>query len=65
MLSATRDMNNVEEEKYRKKKRQVLPKKVKKDVGYAWKHGNAEARRWVLKKYPDYNFKERLSEIRR
>ena len=51
-------MNSVQEEQYRKKKRQVLPEKVKKDVAYyAWKHGNPEARRWASRKYPDYTFK--------
>ena len=57
-LSAAREMNSVQEEQYRKKKRQVLPEKVKKDVAYyAWKHGNPEARRWASRKYPDYTFK--------
>ena len=46
------------QEQDRKKKRQVLPEKVKKDVAYyAEKHGNPEARRWASKKYPDYTFK--------
>ena len=58
-------MNSVEEEQDREKKGQILPKKVKKDVGYAWKHGNPDARRWVSKKYPNYTFKESLLEIRR
>ena len=50
--------DSVQEEQDRKKKRQVLPEKVKKDVAYyAEKHGNPEARRWASKKYPDYTFK--------
>ena len=58
VLSTSREMNNVQEEQDHKKKRQDLPKKVKKDVAYyAWKHGNPEARRWASKKYPDYTFK--------
>ena len=65
VLSATRQMNSVEVEQDCKKKRQVLPKKVKKDVGYSWKHGNPEATRWASKKHPDCTFKERLLEIRR
>ena len=40
VLSAARDMNSVQEEQGRKKKRQILPKKVKKNmVYYPWKHG--------------------------
>ena len=58
MLSAAREMDSVQEEQDRKKKRQVLPEKAKKDMAYyAWKHGNLEARRWVSKKYPDDTFK--------
>ena len=58
VLSAAREMNSVQEEQDREKKRQVLPEKVKKDVDYyIWKHGNPEARRWASKKYPDYTFK--------
>ena len=58
VLSAAREMNRVQEEQDWKKKIQVLPEKVKKDVAYyAWKHGNPEARRWASKKYPDYTFK--------
>ena len=58
VLSAGREMNSVQEEQDRKKKRQVLPEKVKKDVVYyACKHGNPEARRCASKKYPDYTFK--------
>ena len=58
VLSAVGEMNSVQEEQDHKKKRQVLPEKVKKDVAYyAWKHGNPEARRWASKKYPDYTFK--------
>ena len=46
VLSAARKMNNVQEEQDRKKKRQVLPEMIKKDVAYyAWKHSNPEARR--------------------
>ena len=42
-------MNNLQEEQDCKKKRQVLPEKVKKDMAYyAWKQGNPEARRWAL-----------------
>ena len=58
VLSAAREMNRVQEEQDWKKKIQVLPEKVKKDVAYyAWKHGNPEARRWASKKYPDYTFR--------
>ena len=58
VLSAARDMNSVQEEQGRKKKRQILPKKVKKNmVYYPWKQGNPEARRWASKEYPDYTFK--------
>ena len=58
MLSVAREMDTVQEEQDRKKKRQVLPEKVKKDVAYyAWKHENPEARRRASKKYPDYSFK--------
>ena len=58
VLSAAREMNRVQEEQDWKKKIQVLPEKVKKDVAYyAWKHGNPEARRWALKKYSDDTFK--------
>ena len=57
-LSAAREMNSVQEEQDRKKKRLVLPEKVKKDVAYyAWKHGNPEGRRWASKKYSYYTFK--------
>ena len=60
VLSAAREMDSVQEERDRKKKRQVLPEKGKKDVAYyAWKHGNSEARRWASKKYPDYTFKRK------
>ena len=34
VLSAGREMNSVQEEQDRKKKRQVLPEKVKKDMTY-------------------------------
>ena len=45
VLSAAGEMNSVQEEQDHKKKRQVLPEKVKKDVAYyAWKYGNPEAR---------------------
>ena len=58
VLSAGREMDSVQEEQDRKKKRKVLPEKAKKDVVYyASKHGNPEARRWVSRKYPDYTFK--------
>ena len=58
MLSAAREMNRVQEEQGRKKKRQFLPKKVKKNMVYCtWKHGNPEARRWASKRYPDDTFK--------
>ena len=58
VFSAAREMNSVQEEQDRKKKRQVLPEKVKKGVAYnAWKYGNPEARRWASKKYPDYTSK--------
>ena len=58
VLSAAREMNSVQEEQDRKKKRHVLPEKIKKDVAYyAWKHGNLEARRWASKKCPNYTFK--------
>ena len=54
VLSAARKMNSVQEEQDWKKKRQVLPEKVKKDVAYhAWKHGNPEARRWASKTCSD------------
>ena len=54
VLSATREMNRVQEEQDREKKRQVLPEKVKKNMAYyVWKHGNPEARNWASKKYPD------------
>ena len=50
--SVAREMNSVQEKQDRKKKRQVLPEKVKSDMAYyAWKHGNAEARIWASKKY--------------
>ena len=43
--------------KIAKKKRQVLPEKVKKDVVYyTRKHGNPEARICASKNYPDYSF---------
>ena len=58
VLSAAREMNSVQEEQDFKKKRQLLPETVKKDVAYyAWKHGNPEAKIWTSKKYPDYIFK--------
>ena len=54
VLSAAREMNSVQEEQDWKKKRQVLPEKVKKVVAYhAWKHGNPEARRWASKTCSD------------
>ena len=34
VLSAAREINSVQEEQDRKKKRQVLPEKVKKDMTY-------------------------------
>ena len=40
-------MNKVEETEEVKKKRQVLPEKIKKDVGhFAWKYRIREARRY-------------------
>ena len=58
VLSAAREINSVWEEQDRKKKKQVLPENVKKDVDYySWKHGNPQARRWASRKYPDYTFK--------
>ena len=58
VLSAAREINTAQKEQDRKKKRQVIPEKVKKDVTYyAWNHENPEARRWASKKYPDYTFK--------
>ena len=57
VLSAAREMNSVQEEQDREKKRQVLPE-VKKNMAYCvWKHGNLEARNWASTKYPDYTFK--------
>ena len=61
MLSAARKMKSVQEEQDRKKKRQVLPEMIKKDVAYyAWKHANPEARRLASKKYPDYTIKREI-----
>ena len=58
VLSAAKKIKRVQEEQDGKKKRQVLPEMVKKDVAcYAWKHGNPESMRWASKKYPDYTFK--------
>ena len=66
VLSAAREMNSVQEEQNCKKKRQLLPKKVKKDMAYyAWKHGNPEAWRWASKKYPDYTFKRETVKVMR
>ena len=61
VLSAARKMKSVQEEQDRKKKRQVLPEMIKKDVAYyAWKHSNPEARRWASKKYRDYTIKREI-----
>lgn len=57
-LCAARELNELQEQKEVKTKRQVLPGKIKKEVAhYAWKHGNPEARRWASKKYPNFVFK--------
>ena len=59
------EMNSVQEEQDRKRK-EVLPEKVKKDVAYCnWKHGNPEARRWASKSTQITPLKERLLEIGR
>eukprot|EP00794_Sanderia_malayensis_P010317 gene10317-11388_t len=58
VLSAARELNTLQEKQEEKKKRQVLPEKIKKEVAYhALKHGNPEARRWALTKYPNFTFK--------
>ena len=57
-LSAARELNELQQEKDTKNKRQILPEKIKKEVArYAWKNGIPEARRWASKKYPDLVFK--------
>ena len=44
--------------KKQKKKRQVLPENIKKEIAeHAWKYGNPEVRRWASKKYPQFSFK--------
>ena len=58
ILSATKEMNNLEKSEEAKKKRQVFPEKIKKDVAhFAWKYGINEARRYGTSKHPQYEFK--------
>ena len=58
LFSATREMNNLEERKEIKKKKQVLPEKIKEDVVHcAWKYGILEAITNGSSKYPQHEFK--------
>ena len=51
ILSAARELNSIQEQQEQKKKRQVLPKYITKEIAYhAWKYGNREARRLGSKK---------------
>ena len=48
----------VQQEENARMRRQTIPEKIKKQVGYrAWKYGIPEARKWGDKKYPEYKFK--------
>ena len=56
-LSAAKELNLLQEKQEDKKKRQVLPEKIQKEVAYnALKHGILEARRWACKKNPGFIF---------
>ncbi len=60
VLSAARELKTLQEKQEEKKKRRVLPEKIKNEVACrAWKHGNPEARRWASTKYftPNFTFK--------
>ena len=57
VLSAARELNNLQELQEQKKKRQVWPKNIEKEIAYhAWKYGNPEARRSGHKKVPTIYF---------
>ena len=62
ILTATREMNNLEESKEVKKNRLVFPQKIKKDVAhFAWKYGITEVRRYGLCKCPQYESKREMA----
>ena len=57
-LSATRELNSLHEMHREKKKLQILPENIRKDITYyAWKHGISEVGRWTTRKYPNFTFK--------
>ena len=67
VLSAARELNNLQELQQQKKKQQVWPKNIEKGIAYhEWKHGNPEARRSGYKK-STYNLllEEKLLETGR
>lgn len=56
-LSASRELNNLQEESEVKRKRQTFPEKIKREVAhYAWKNGIPAARKWAATKYPEFVF---------
>lgn len=56
-LSAPR-INHVKDRKELKKKKQMLPEKIKNDVTYfAWMYGISKTRGYSSSKYPQYEFK--------
>lgn len=58
LISAARELNSFQEQREQKKKRQVLPENVKKEIGfYAWKYGNLQRRRWIPKNCLQFSFK--------
>ena len=53
ILSAASELNSIQGQQERKKKRQVLPENIiQKIVYHAWIYGNPEATSWASKKYP-------------
>ena len=56
-ICVARELNAAEQEKEKPKKRQIVPEKIKREVGFhANKHGIAAARKWATEQYRSYTF---------
>ena len=54
-ICAARELNSLHVEQNSKKKRQIIPEFIEKEIALrAWKHGNSEARKLGENKYPQY-----------
>ena len=60
-LCVARELNASMQQKEMKKKRQVAPKDIKREVGfYPNKHGIPAARKWAYDRYKCYEFKREM-----